>query len=122
MAEIERTRVRERPPLREDAYETAYRYRKEQAERQMNGPVVIRSEDREVFLSRQGRLTFLLDPLRCPRRRSITGASSRTRFARSRANIATRAAWLFTYSPVSATRSSRANASTGKKAVCCCCR
>lgn len=66
MSETERTRVRERLPLREDAYETAYRYRKEQAERQNNGPVVVRAEDREVFLSRQGRLCFLLDPLTLP--------------------------------------------------------
>jgi quercetin dioxygenase-like cupin family protein len=66
VAEIERTRTRERAPLREDPYETAYRYRKEQAERQNNGPVVIRSEDREAFVSRQGRLCFLLDPLTLP--------------------------------------------------------
>jgi quercetin dioxygenase-like cupin family protein len=66
VAEIERTRTRERAPLREDPYETAYRYRKEQADRQNDGPVVIRSEDREAFVSRQGRLCFLLDPLTLP--------------------------------------------------------
>ncbi|HEV8022303.1 MAG TPA: cupin domain-containing protein [Candidatus Lustribacter sp.] len=66
MAETERTRTRERAPLAEDAYETAYRYRKEQAERQLNAPVVVRGEDCPVFLSRQGRLCFLLDPLTMP--------------------------------------------------------
>ena len=66
MAELERSRERERERPAEDAYETSYRYRKEQAERQLTGPVVIRKEDREVFLSRQGRLTFYLDPLTHP--------------------------------------------------------
>lgn len=66
MAEVERTRVRERPPLRDDPYEASYRFRKEQADRQINGPVVVHAEDREVFQTRQGRLCFLLDPLTAP--------------------------------------------------------
>jgi quercetin dioxygenase-like cupin family protein len=66
VAETERTRTRERPPLAADGYEAAYRYRKEQAERQLHGPVVVRSEDREAQITRQGRLCFYLDPLTHP--------------------------------------------------------
>lgn len=66
MAEMERTRERERERLPEDPYERSYRYRREQAERQIHGPIVIRKEDREVFLSRQGRPCFFLDPLTHP--------------------------------------------------------
>ena len=63
MAEIERTRERERPPLKENPYERNMKYRRELKERNLNGPVVIRSTDREMFMSRQGRLKFFLDPL-----------------------------------------------------------
>lgn len=66
MAETERTRERERAPIPEDPYEISYRYRKEYAERQRTGPVVVRKADREVFLSRQGRLNLILDPLTHP--------------------------------------------------------
>jgi quercetin dioxygenase-like cupin family protein len=63
MAEIERTRERERPPLQDNPYERTLRYRTEQAERNQNGPIVIRKSEREVFMARQGRLRFYLDPL-----------------------------------------------------------
>lgn len=66
MAEVERTRERERAPIAENPYEISYRYRKEYAERQLGGPVVVRKADREVFLSRQGRLNLILDPLTHP--------------------------------------------------------
>lgn len=63
MAEIERTRERERPPLQDNPYERNMRYRAELKERNLSGPVVVRSEDREVFQSRQGLLKFYLDPI-----------------------------------------------------------
>jgi hypothetical protein len=56
MAEGERTRTRERGPLPENIYERCLRGRKETAERQRVGPIVIKPADREVELSRQGRL------------------------------------------------------------------
>ena len=62
MAEGEKTRVRERPPLAENPYERNMRKRKELADRNRTGPVVIKSADREVFVSRQGRLQFYLNP------------------------------------------------------------
>src|SRR3977135_2779623 len=63
MAEIERTRERERPTLKLDPYEAVLRQRKELAERTRSGPVVIRSTDREMFQARQGKLRFYLDPV-----------------------------------------------------------
>lgn len=63
MAEIERTRERERPPIQENPYERVMRQRAELKERNLNGPIVIRSTDREVFQSRQGKLRFYLDPV-----------------------------------------------------------
>jgi hypothetical protein len=63
MAEIERTRERERGPLKEDKYERALRYYREMHERNEAGPVVIRIEDREQETGRQGHLRFYLDPL-----------------------------------------------------------
>jgi quercetin dioxygenase-like cupin family protein len=63
MAEAERTRERERPPLQENPYERVLRQRAELKERNRSGPVVIRSTDREVFQSRQGKLRFYLDPV-----------------------------------------------------------
>jgi hypothetical protein len=62
MAEIERTRQRERPPIQDNPYERTLKYRAEQRERSLNGPIVIARDDREVFLARQGRLRFFLDP------------------------------------------------------------
>jgi quercetin dioxygenase-like cupin family protein len=63
MAEREQTRVRERGALPENIYERCLRGRKETAERQRVGPVVIKPSDRQVELSRQGRLLFYLEPL-----------------------------------------------------------
>ena len=44
MAEIERTRERERPPLQDNPYERTLKYRREQAERNQNGPIVIKQD------------------------------------------------------------------------------
>jgi hypothetical protein len=63
MAEIERVRERERPPIGDNPYERIMRQRKELAERNLTGPVVIRTEDREWFQARQGKLLFYLDPV-----------------------------------------------------------
>ncbi len=62
MAEADRTRERERPPLAENPYEMNMRKRKERAERNRVGPIVIKSSDREQFVARQGRLMFYLNP------------------------------------------------------------
>lgn len=64
----DRVRVRERATeaMQNDPYEMSYRRRKEQAEKNATGPVVIRSEDRPTYLSRQGRLKFFLCPLAYP--------------------------------------------------------
>ncbi len=62
MAEFERTRERERPPIQDNPYERTLKYRKEFGERMANGPIVIRGEEREVFQARQGKLKFFLDP------------------------------------------------------------
>lgn len=63
MAEFDRTRERERSSLQNNNYEKVLQYRKELAERNLTGPVVIKSSEREVVLSRQGRLQYFLDPL-----------------------------------------------------------
>jgi quercetin dioxygenase-like cupin family protein len=63
MAEGERTRLRERGALPENIYERCLKSRKDTAERQRVGPVVIKPADREVEVSRQGRLLFYLEPL-----------------------------------------------------------
>jgi quercetin dioxygenase-like cupin family protein len=63
MTEGERVRERERPPISENPYESVMRQRKALAERNMNGPVVVRGEDREWFQARQGKLRFYLDPV-----------------------------------------------------------
>jgi len=63
MTEIERVRERERPPIKENPYERIIRQRRELAARNLTGPVVVRSEDREWFQTRQGKLKFYLDPV-----------------------------------------------------------
>jgi quercetin dioxygenase-like cupin family protein len=63
MAESERTRVRERGPVQENSYERFIRFRKEFDDRQLNGPVVIKSSDRQYETSRQGRILYYLDRL-----------------------------------------------------------
>ena len=62
MAELERTRERERPPLQDNNYERNMRERKEFIERNLTGPVVIRREDRQLFQARQGKLLYYLCP------------------------------------------------------------
>jgi quercetin dioxygenase-like cupin family protein len=66
MAEMERTRERERPPLEDNPYETTLRWRREQAERNENGPIVIKRSKREVYMARQGKLRYFLDPVFYP--------------------------------------------------------
>ena len=51
MAEMERTRERERPPIKDNPYEAVLRQRAELKERNLKGPVVIRAEDREILES-----------------------------------------------------------------------
>ena len=62
MAEFERTRERERPPIGDNPYERTLKYRKEFGERMQSGPVVIKGDEREMFQARQGKLKFFLDP------------------------------------------------------------
>ena len=62
MADFERTRVREPDAPQLNGYEILLRLRKEWDERQLTGQVVIKPSDREVQVSRQGRLTYFLDP------------------------------------------------------------
>ena len=63
MAEIERTRTREREPLAENYYERFMRSRQAFVDRQKSGPVVIKAKDRDVHLTRQGRIIYFLDKL-----------------------------------------------------------
>lgn len=63
MSEIERTQERERAPLQDNPYERAMRHRKEIAQRNLIGPVVVKSTDRKVVMARQGKLQHFLDPL-----------------------------------------------------------
>src|SRR5919205_62851 len=66
MAEMERVRERERPPLKENPYEIIMRQRRELAERNLTGPVVIDCTKREWFQTRQGKLKYFLEPLAHP--------------------------------------------------------
>ena len=62
MAEIERTRTRERGAIPETPYEIFIRSRREFLERQETGQVVVKPSDREFFITRQGRLMYHLNP------------------------------------------------------------
>src|SRR5262249_57198426 len=62
MAEMERTRERERGTIPETPYEMFIRSRREFLERQETGQVVVKPSDREFFLTRQGRLMYHLNP------------------------------------------------------------
>src|SRR6201984_3849173 len=62
MAEIERTRERERGAIPETPYEMFIRSRREFLERQEKGKVVVKPSDREFYLTRQGRLMYHLNP------------------------------------------------------------
>jgi quercetin dioxygenase-like cupin family protein len=63
MAEVERVRERERPPLKDNPYERVMAQRKALAERNLTGPVVIDCTQQEWFQARQGKLKFFLDPV-----------------------------------------------------------
>ena len=63
MAEIERTRERERPPLQENPYEGVMRERAELLERNRTGQIVVRKAEQPVYQSRQGKLRYYLEPL-----------------------------------------------------------
>jgi len=63
MAEIERTRVREREAPKQNSYEFALQRDRERAERQMTGRIVIREADCPQNLTRQGRLRSYMSPL-----------------------------------------------------------
>jgi mannose-6-phosphate isomerase-like protein (cupin superfamily) len=62
MAELERERVREREAPQEGGYEKCYTYREDFQDRQKTGKIVIRSDEREWEISRQGRLKWYLHP------------------------------------------------------------
>ena len=66
MAEQERVRERERPPIADNVYERNMRQRKEFVERNKSGPIVIKRSDRELFQARQGKLLFYLCPNNIP--------------------------------------------------------
>src|ERR1700681_1754412 len=63
MAEMERVKERERPPLKDNPYERVMRQRKELKERNETGPVVIKEAKQEWFQPRQGKLKLFLDSL-----------------------------------------------------------
>lgn len=62
MAEGEKTRIRERPPIPDSNYECFLRNREEFVARQLGGPVVIKPTDRQLEVTRQGRLLYYLAP------------------------------------------------------------
>jgi Cupin domain len=62
VAERERVRERERPPIQDNIYERNMRQRKEFIERNLSGPVVIKRSDRQIFQARQGKLLYYLCP------------------------------------------------------------
>lgn len=63
MAEFEKTRVREREPLQENNYERLLRDREQFTERQQSGRIVVKPSDRQLQVTRQGRLTYLMLPM-----------------------------------------------------------
>jgi hypothetical protein len=66
MAEIERVRERERPPIADNSYERNMRQRKEFIERNLTGQVVVHRSDRQLFQARQGKLLYYLCPVNHP--------------------------------------------------------
>ena len=76
MADMERTRVRERGAIEESPYEIFLRSRKEFDQRQMEGPVVIKPSDREYQITRQGRMFYYLNSQAFKDTTCTTGASS----------------------------------------------
>lgn len=63
MAEGERVRERERPPIQQNPYERVLQQRRDLAARNAQGPIVVRKSEREIFMSRQGKLQFFMDPV-----------------------------------------------------------
>ena len=63
MAEMERTRERERAPLEDNTYERSMRARAEWTQRGLTGPIVVTQDDREWFQARQGKLFYYLCPV-----------------------------------------------------------
>ena len=66
MAEIERTRERERPPLSDNPYERVMRQRAAMLERNKTGPIVVRKAERPLQQARQGKLRYYLEPITHP--------------------------------------------------------
>ncbi len=66
MADFERTRTRERGTTEESFYDQFMKTRREFAERQMNGPIVIKPSQREYQQTRQGRLMYYLNTMAHP--------------------------------------------------------
>jgi mannose-6-phosphate isomerase-like protein (cupin superfamily) len=62
VAEIERTRTREREHPKANPYEIQVRLDQEFAERQLKGRIVCKFDDCPQDVTRQGRLRFYLDP------------------------------------------------------------
>lgn len=62
MAEKDRVRERERPPISDNSYERNMRQRKEFIERNASGPIVIKAADRTQIQARQGKLLYYLCP------------------------------------------------------------
>ena len=62
MAEIERTRLRERERPSQNPYELALQQDRAFAERQMMGRIVVRLDETTQELMRQGRLRYYLHP------------------------------------------------------------
>jgi len=63
MAEWTRTREREPGALEANSYEMIVRERREFADRQLQGPVVIKLSDRKFQVTRQGKVLYYLAPL-----------------------------------------------------------
>jgi gentisate 1,2-dioxygenase len=61
MADIERTRTRERDPATMTPYDIFIRSRVEFLERQNTGQVVVSLEDREYFNTKQGKLLYYIN-------------------------------------------------------------
>lgn len=66
MAEMQKVRTRERETVPGSKYEAIYTQRAEFVERQKNGTIVVRDEDRDWEMARQGHLKFYLLPWTYP--------------------------------------------------------
>ena len=91
MAEIERTRERERSPLQNNTYERIMRARAELLERNMTGEVVVRKADRPFVQTRQGKLRYYLEPITIPTPRCRCGGCSPTKSRPDPASTGTKA-------------------------------